>query len=155
MHIRGWEYTVRRRMSTTFVLFAKRMVQIRLTGRDKLVGAGRNRFGRNELDDGSTDQFERGYLIAEDGSLAGVPLASWSSKTFEASWNAPVSKTAAAPGERGADHQPLGAMRNDTGVALRDCVVLYDGWSYELGSLAPLQRAIWAAYSDCRPSIPI
>jgi hypothetical protein len=87
------------------------------------------------------DQFERGYVIAEDRSLAGVPLAAWSSKTFEASWNGPVSEGAAALGERGTDHQPLGIIRNDTGVALRDCVVLYEGWSYELGSLAPGESA--------------
>jgi hypothetical protein len=83
------------------------------------------------------EQFERGYTFGQHGSLQGVPMAAWSSKAFEATWQASVATSAV---ELGLDRQPVGVVRTDTGVALRDCVLFYEGWSYQIGTLAAGDR---------------
>ncbi|MEX2138769.1 MAG: hypothetical protein WD894_05870 [Pirellulales bacterium] len=83
----------------------------------------------------AAEQFERGYTFGEQGAVQDVPLAAWSSKAFEASWQASVKESPAQLGERTADRQPLGVLRNNIGVTLRDCVLFYEGWSYQLGTI--------------------
>jgi hypothetical protein len=83
----------------------------------------------------AAELFERGYSFGERGGLEDVPLAAWSSKAFEARWQASVKESPAQLGER--NRQPVGVLRNDTGRTLRDCVLFYEGWSYQLGALEP------------------
>ncbi len=87
-------------------------------------------------------QFTEPYQFDEIGNgLAGVPLASWSSKAFHAAWadfgqqrKAGASTTTALV-ERARDRTPTGTVVNRTGKKLHDCVLLYGGWSYKLGTL--------------------
>jgi hypothetical protein len=82
-------------------------------------------------------QFERGYRCGEDGSLVGVPVAAWSSKAFEASWLGQGRAGSTELDERATDRQPLGTLKNETGMTLNDAVLFYEGWAYPLGTLAP------------------
>ncbi len=93
-------------------------------------------------------QFERPYRFGGD-RIEGVPLAQWSSKSFQVTWGAAaddvrVSSSSGQPhesasgsflGERSADRQPLGTIVNQTGIELRECVLFYAGWAYPLGNL--------------------
>lgn len=85
-------------------------------------------------------QFDQPYSIADEAAkLKTVPLAAWSTKSFEAAWLADLPPIDAALTERGNDRQPVGTLTNETGVPLADCVLLYGGWTYTLGSLQPGQ----------------
>ena len=86
---------------------------------------------------GTLTQFARGYAIEPSGSLAGVPFAAWSSKSFEATWHADGAGSAVQLGERGTDQQPRGIFKNATQVSLRECKLLYNRRAYDLGTLAP------------------
>ncbi len=93
-------------------------------------------------------QFERPYRFGGN-RIEGVPLAQWSSKSFQATWGAaaddlPESSSSEPPqasasgsflGERSADRQPLGTIVNQTDIDLQDCVLFYAGWAYPLGNL--------------------
>ncbi len=93
-------------------------------------------------------QFDRPYRFGGD-RIEGVPLAQWSSKSFQATWGAVAddlrdSSSSGQPqnleagsflGERSADRQPLGTIVNQTGIDLRDCVLFYAGWAYPIGNL--------------------
>jgi hypothetical protein len=87
----------------------------------------------------AAEQFDRGYTFGESGQLLDVPLTAWSSKAFEASWDAAALPSSGKLGQRSADPQPLGALKNETGRTLRDCVLFYERRSYPLGTLAPGQ----------------
>jgi hypothetical protein len=80
---------------------------------------------------------ERDYEFSEKGSIVGVPMTAWSSKAFEGSWHAGIKATGAVLAERSSDGQPLGVLKNDAGMSLREAVLFHDGWMYPLGTLAP------------------
>jgi hypothetical protein len=86
---------------------------------------------------GALTQFERGYEFKPSGSLAGVPFAAWSSKSFEAVWHASGAAAPVQLGERGTDQQPRGIFKNGTRLTLDDCVLFYNRRSYAVGKLAP------------------
>jgi hypothetical protein len=86
---------------------------------------------------GTLAQFERGYEFEPSGSLAGVPFAAWSSKSFQAAWHTSGAGAPAQLGERATDQQPRGIFKNGTRLTLEDCVLLYNRRSYALGKLAP------------------
>jgi hypothetical protein len=88
---------------------------------------------------GTLAQFEHGYEFEPSGSLAGVPFAAWSSKSFEAAWQSSGTASPVQLGERGSDAQPRGVFKNATRITLRDCKLLYNRRSYDVGTLAPGQ----------------
>jgi hypothetical protein len=82
-----------------------------------------------------TAPFGRAYE-QDRGTLRQVPLAAWSSKAFAGRLLGQVEIQGAQLAERETE-QPLGLLRNETGVALRDCVLFYKGWTYRLGTIEP------------------
>jgi hypothetical protein len=87
----------------------------------------------------AAEQFGRGYAFGEQGRLREVPITAWSSKAFEASWHSSVLKAPAQLSQRSVDPHPLGVLKNETGLTLRDCVLFYERRSYPLGTLIPGQ----------------
>jgi hypothetical protein len=78
--------------------------------------------------------FDHSYR-QDGGSLGHVPLAAWSSKAFEGRWLGQAMVQGAQLAERDTDRQPRGLLRNETGLALRNCVLFYEGWTYRLGTI--------------------
>jgi hypothetical protein len=85
----------------------------------------------------AAEQFDRGYVMREQGGLQDVPLAAWSSKAFEGRWHTAIDASQGQLGERSLGEQPLGTLKNQTGVTLRNCVLFFANWSYQLGTLEP------------------
>ena len=68
--------------------------------------------------------------------LRGVPMPTWSTKSFTARW---ILKTQVRPEARivERDRIPLGAITNTLGVPLKECLLCYARWAYRLGDLGP------------------
>jgi hypothetical protein len=96
---------------------------------------------------GSQGLFPRPYDYVEDGTgLRRVPVPVWSTRTFAATWRAPLAADRPAidhrddrgPLRRGrTDDVLVGRITNNLPVELRGCSLFYrDRW-YDLGTLAP------------------
>jgi hypothetical protein len=101
------------------------------------LGLPGNGLGGMNSQVGTLTQFERGYRIEPSGSLAGIPFAAWSSKSFEAAWHASAAESPVRLDERAVDQHPRGHLKNATPLTLRDCVLFYNRRSYDVGDLAP------------------
>jgi hypothetical protein len=74
------------------------------------------------------------YSFAPDlGAMQGVPIQVWSTKSFTGRW---WGASAAFPrAELSDDSQSLsGSITNTLGFALKNCVLIYGRWAYELGA---------------------
>jgi hypothetical protein len=73
-------------------------------------------------------------------SMRGVPIQIWSTKSFTARWTARCGPTLAASLVE--EKQALsGSITNTFDFPLSQCMVAYDRWAYELGTLEPGQTA--------------
>ncbi|MGD0653014.1 MAG: hypothetical protein ABSA16_01595 [Thermoguttaceae bacterium] len=90
------------------------------------------------------------YSFAPDlRAMQGVPIQVWSTKSFTGRWSA---STAAFPrAELSDEEQSLsGSITNTLGFTLKNCILVYDRWAYELGTdsgnaahtLAPGETAV-------------
>ncbi|MGA2059315.1 MAG: hypothetical protein ABSG67_02450 [Thermoguttaceae bacterium] len=82
------------------------------------------------------------YNFAPDlRAMLGVPIQVWSTKSFTGRWSA---STSAFPQAELADQdQSLsGSITNTLSFPLKNCLLAYDRWAFELGTLAPGQAAI-------------
>jgi hypothetical protein len=82
------------------------------------------------------------YSFAPDlRAMLGVPIQVWSTKSFTGRWSA---STSAFPRAELADEdQSLsGSITNTLSFPLKNCLLAYDRWAFELGTLAPGQAAI-------------
>jgi len=103
----------------------------------------------------SATVFEQPYeFVADDGTLAKVPMSIWSTKTFRASYT----RTQAEPvvmdvhiDPGAAQSELVGTVVNQTEIPLEDCVLLYRDWIFKLGALPPGEKVAlpeqWAADS--------
>ena len=82
------------------------------------------------------------YNFAPDlRGLLGVPIQVWSTKSFTGRWSG--STTTFPQAELADEDQSLsGSLSNTLDFPLRNCVLAYDRWAYELGDLAPGQAAV-------------
>jgi hypothetical protein len=82
-------------------------------------------------------------------ALAGVPMPTWSTKSFTARWNA---TTQARPEARIAerDRTPVGTITNTLGFPLSECLLCYGRWAHRLGDLAPGESAHVGATNERR-----
>jgi len=85
--------------------------------------------------------FRRAYEYAGDGAgLQGVPIAVWSTKSFTASWEAPLAQL---PFRADLHYKPAepeqlsGTIQNDLPVPLQDAWVFYGGQWYPLDAEGP------------------
>lgn len=86
------------------------------------------------------DLFDAPYSYSNDfASLVDVPLAARSSKGFVAAWERSLAPDTEPARLVVRDRRPSGAVVNGTGVDLSDCILLYGGWAYPLGSLGRSQ----------------
>ncbi len=96
---------------------------------------------------GSEALFPRPYRYAEEAAgLLEVPIPVWATRSFTASWRAPVPSTSPpigindeiGPIRQARDGQSLvGRLTNNLGVELRSTALFYrDKW-YDLGTLSP------------------
>ena len=82
------------------------------------------------------------YSFAPDlRAMLGVPIQVWSTKSFTGRWSA---STSAFPQAELADEdQSLsGSITNTLSFPLKNCLLAYDRWAYELGTLAPGETAV-------------
>jgi hypothetical protein len=79
-------------------------------------------------------------LSSKVGAASGVPLATWSSKSFSGRWTAPDCRLVAADLRENADRQLAGTIRLVEGVAaafkLTRCALFYDRWAYPIESFS-------------------
>jgi len=75
-------------------------------------------------------------------SLLGVPIQVWSTKSFTGRW---LGSTKAFPQADLADEDQAlaGSITNTLDFTLKNCVLAYDRWAYELHDLAPGQAAMF------------
>jgi hypothetical protein len=88
--------------------------------------------------------FNQPYAIgADQPTVESVPLATWSSKCFAASWSAASAHILNAELQANSEGQISGTIRLAEGADLKlaDCVLFYEGWAYVVGSLSP-ERSI-------------
>lgn len=83
------------------------------------------------------------YDFAPDLSvMLGVPIQVWSTKSFTGRWSA--STTAVLPGELSDEEQSLaGSVTNPFDYPLQNCLLVYDRWAYELGTIGPGQSIVF------------
>ncbi len=82
------------------------------------------------------------YSFAPDlRAMLGVPIQVWSTKSFTGRWSA---STSAFPRAELSDQEQSisGSITNTLSFPLKNCLLAYDRWVYELGTLAPGQAAI-------------
>ncbi|MDZ4819226.1 MAG: hypothetical protein SGJ20_09665 [Planctomycetota bacterium] len=89
-------------------------------------------------------QFSDAYQMSTSGNqLQHVPLATWSSKSFCASWSYDLENLNTGPEftltEWSSDRAPAGTLVNRTGHKLTNAVLMYNGWAYMLGEIEPDQ----------------
>jgi hypothetical protein len=79
-------------------------------------------------------------LSSKVGVASGVPMATWSSKSFSGRWTAPDCRLVAADLRENADRQLTGTIRLAESVArgfkLTRCALFYDRWAYPIESLS-------------------
>lgn len=87
---------------------------------------------------GELNLFARHYAASADlGTLDGVPIAHWSSRSFTSRWSFPA-RVPPQPDLKAADDIQLeGRVENPLAVPLEQAVLLHGNWAYELGTLAP------------------
>ena len=73
-------------------------------------------------------------------ALADVPLATASSKSFTARWLAPIVPPLESTLREAAQH-PAGVLTNKSSAIWEDCLLVYDRWAFELGTLRPGESA--------------
>jgi len=85
-----------------------------------------------------TAVFNAGYTFSpERNEMAGLPVQVWSTKTISARWSAQVNTpTITCDLQATIDKLLLGQITNSTGVALKDCLLLYRHWAYHIGPVA-------------------
>jgi len=85
-------------------------------------------------------------------AMHGVPIPVWATKSFTARWR--TRATAGVEGDLADDGQGLsGAIRNQLGFALSDCVLAYDRYAYMVGPLEPDQSVAidaWLSRSELK-----
>jgi hypothetical protein len=82
------------------------------------------------------------YSFAPDlRAMQGVPIQVWSTKSFTGRWSA---STSAFPKAElaDADQSLSGSITNTLNFPLKNCLLAYGRWAYELGALAPGESAI-------------
>ena len=73
--------------------------------------------------------------------MLGVPIQVWSTKSFTGRWSA--STRAFPQADLSDEDQSLaGSITNTLDFPLKNCIVAYDRWAYDLGTLAPGQAAV-------------
>ncbi len=82
------------------------------------------------------------YSFAPDlHAMLGVPIQVWSTKSFTGRWSA--STRGFPQADLSDEDQSLaGSITNTLDFPLKNCVLAYDRWAYELGTLAPGQAAL-------------
>jgi hypothetical protein len=70
------------------------------------------------------------------GTLSDVPIAVWSTKSFTGRWwAAGAPRVSASLADE--DQLPAGTITSKLAVPLEQCVLAYDRWAYDLGTLEP------------------
>jgi hypothetical protein len=82
-------------------------------------------------------------------ALVGVPMPTWSTKSFTARW---IATAHARPEARivEEDRTPVGTITNTLGFPLSECLLCYARWAYRLGDLAPGESAQVGATNERR-----
>lgn len=68
--------------------------------------------------------------------IVGLPMQTWSTRSFTGRWNAPWTGGAVADVIR-RDDEPGGQLTNPLNVELDRCLFVFDRWVYDLGRLGP------------------
>lgn len=68
-----------------------------------------------------------------------VPIQVWSTKSFTGRWSAAVTSPLLQASLVDEDRLPVGTITNRLAFPLSQCILAYDRWTYELGTLAPGQ----------------
>ncbi|MGA2032667.1 MAG: hypothetical protein ABSG68_10445 [Thermoguttaceae bacterium] len=80
------------------------------------------------------------YAFTPDLDLmARVPIQVWSTKSFTGRWSAAAPSGYVDAALADEDRVPVGSITNKLSFPLRRCLLAYDHWAYELGTLAPGQ----------------
>jgi hypothetical protein len=79
-------------------------------------------------------------------ALEGVPLQVWSSKSFVAQWHGRTGPLLRAE-LRDETQLPVGSIVNRSNLVFSECLLAYDRWAYDLGTLRPGQGAEFDALS--------
>jgi len=83
-----------------------------------------------------TSVFDTGYQYSDAlSSIQRLPVQVWSTKTLTARWSARVDAPLQAKLQPDGEELLRGQIRNDSGVELEDCLLLYGRWAYKLGRL--------------------
>jgi hypothetical protein len=78
------------------------------------------------------DGYDHGNHLA---TLEHLPVQVWSTKTLTARWSASVRASVEAELQQNNEELLQGQLRNNSGVELQDCVLLYGRWAYQLGRM--------------------
>ena len=73
--------------------------------------------------------------------VIGAPIQVWSTKSFSGRWSAASETPLVEAHLADEDRLPVGKVVNRLGFPLSQCMLAYDRWAYELGTLAPNQAA--------------
>ncbi len=82
--------------------------------------------------------FDEPYTINPvNGTISGVPLATWSSKSFIARWTAATAGNIESNLTASADRRLRGTITNRLPFALEKCALVLGRWAYPLDVLRP------------------
>jgi hypothetical protein len=88
-----------------------------------------------------TSLFDVGYAFAPAlDAMLGLPVQEWSTKSLVARWRSQVETPLEAELTALPNELVAGSVKNRTGQALHDCVLMHGEWAYELGALAADQE---------------
>ncbi len=119
-------------------------------GHESLLGwlglPGRALGGMNPRAQGPPLWTDAYAFTPELSAMRDVPIQAWSTKSFTARWQATAPETLAAALTE-VDDAPAGTIRNLLDVPLTDCLLVYRGWAYRLGELAPGETFLLTAHA--------
>ena len=89
----------------------------------------------------TTSAWRRAYDFSSGlDTIEGVPIQVWSTKSFTGRWSGQWKNPIEANLTR-KDDVPTGRITNTLGFAMEDCLLVYDRWVYQLGTMAAGESA--------------